>query len=267
LASAMHSNAFLLRWAATLLTSTTAVYAAPTQQTPALGPRADFNILVGGNVSLRIMPLGASITYGLKSTDGNGYREALRNLLVADGNPVDMVGSHPNGTMEDNENEGWSGFRIEEVLEKAKGSVPTTLPNLVLINAGTNDCAQNYDPDNANVRMLEMLEYIWNTSKRASIVLSTLLPNGNNSTEACVLRVNEQYKTLIQEQQALSKKIVLADMHSDKGPLKSDLVDGTHPSDAGYVKMANVWFASIKDAASRGWLESPQALPESKRSD
>ncbi|GKT83860.1 GDSL-like lipase/acylhydrolase [Colletotrichum tofieldiae] len=52
----MHSNAFLLRWAATLLTSTTAVYAAPTQQTPALGPRADFNILVGGNVSLRIMP-------------------------------------------------------------------------------------------------------------------------------------------------------------------------------------------------------------------
>ncbi|GKT48215.1 multidomain esterase [Colletotrichum spaethianum] len=263
----MHTNNFLLRWAATLLASTTAVYAAPAQHYPTLHPRADFNILVGGNVSLRIMPLGASITYGLKSTDGNGYRLALRNLLVADGNPVDMVGSHPNGTMEDNDNEGWSGFRIEEVLEKAKISVPTTLPNLVLINAGTNDCAQSFDTDNAHVRMLEMLEYIWDTSKRASIVLSTLLPNGNSTTEACVLQVNEQYKTLIEEQQALSKKIVLADMHSDKGPLMGDLVDGTHPSDAGYVKMANVWFASIKDAASRGWLESPQALPESKSSD
>ncbi|WYZ35166.1 hypothetical protein EsH8_I_001442 [Colletotrichum jinshuiense] len=263
----MYSNAFLLRWAAMLLASTNAVYAAPTQQPPALDERADFNILVGGNVSLRIMPLGASITYGLTSSDGNGYREKLRNLLVADGNPVDMVGSHPNGTMEDNENEGWSGFRIEQVLAKAKVSVPTTLPNLVLINAGTNDCVQNFDTANASARVLEMLEYIWDTSRRASIVLSTLLVNGNANTEACVLQVNEQYKKLVEEQQAKSKKVVLVDMHSDKGPLKSDLVDGTHPSDEGYGKMANIWFEGIKDAASRGWLESPQALPESKRSE
>ncbi|KAK1979293.1 GDSL-like Lipase/Acylhydrolase [Colletotrichum cereale] len=240
------------------------VCAVPTWQPPAaLRPRADFNILVGGNVSLRIMPLGASITFGQASTDGNGYREALRNLLVADGNPVDMVGSHPNGTMADNDNEGWPGFRIDQVLDKAEASVPATLPNLVLINAGTNDCVQSFDTDNAAARTLEMLEFIWTTSKRASVVLSTLLPNGNPTTEACVLRVNEQYKALVEEQQALSKKVVLADMHSDAGPLASDLVDGTHPSDAGYVKMANLWFASIKDAASRGWLEAPQALPAS----
>ncbi|KXH60127.1 GDSL-like Lipase/Acylhydrolase [Colletotrichum nymphaeae SA-01] len=263
----MYSNVFLLRWAATLLASTSAVYAAPAQQAPALHPRADFNILVGGNVSLRLMPLGASITYGLTSSDGNGYRKVLRDLLVADGNPVDMVGNHPNGTMEDNDNEGWSGFRIEQVLAKAKISVPETLPNLVLINAGTNDCAQSYDTDYAHVRMLEMMNYIWDTSKRATIVLSTLLVNGNNNTEACVLKVNEQYKTLASEQQAISKKVVLVDMHSDKSPLKSDLVDGTHPSDAGYAKMAHIWFDGIKDAASRGWLESPQPLPESKRSE
>ncbi|OHE94914.1 GDSL-like Lipase/Acylhydrolase [Colletotrichum orchidophilum] len=263
----MYSTGSLLRWTATLLASTTAVYAAPAQHAPALHPRADFNILVGGNVSLRIMPLGASITYGLTSSDGNGYRKVLRDLLVADGNPVDMVGNHPNGTMEDNDNEGWPGFRIEQVLAKAKISVPTTLPNLVLINAGTNDCVQNYDIANAHVRMLEMMDYIWDTSKRATIVLSTLLVNGNNNTETCVLNVNEQFKKLAAEQQALSKKVVLVDMHSDKGPLKSDLVDGTHPSDAGYAKMASIWFDGIKDAAARGWLESPQPLPDSKKSD
>ncbi|KAK2026942.1 GDSL-like Lipase/Acylhydrolase [Colletotrichum zoysiae] len=263
----MHSNGALLRWTATLLASATAVCAVPTWQPPAaMRPRADFNILVGGNVSLRIMPLGASITYGQTSPDGNGYRLALRNLLVADGNPVDMVGSHPNGTMADNQNEGWPGFRIDQVLEKAKVSVPEDLPNLVLVNAGTNDCAQSHDTDGAGARMLEMLEFIWATSTRATIALSTLLPNGNATTEACVLRVNEQYKALIAEQQALSKKLVLADMHTDAGPLASDLVDGTHPDEAGYVKMANIWFASIKDAASRGWLEAPQPLPESQAS-
>ncbi|KAK1585002.1 GDSL-like Lipase/Acylhydrolase [Colletotrichum navitas] len=262
----MHSNGALLRWAATLLASATAVCAVPTWQPPAVHRRVDFNILVGGNVSLRIMPLGASITYGLRSTDGNGYREALRNLLIADGNPVEMVGSHPNGTMANNANEGWPGFRIDEVLEKAEISVPLTLPNLVLVNAGTNDCAQNYDTDNAGARMLEMLDYLWATSTRATVVLSTLLVNGNNATEACVLRVNDQYRALVEQQQALSKKLVLADMHTAAGPQASDLVDGTHPNDAGYVKMANIWFASIKDAASRGWLEAPQPLPESKAS-
>ncbi|KAJ0140678.1 hypothetical protein CTA2_1653 [Colletotrichum tanaceti] len=209
------------------------------------------------------MPLGASITHGQASSDGNGYRAALRDLLVADGNAVDMVGSHPNGTMRDNENEGWPGFRIDEVLEKARVSVPATLPNLVLVNAGTNDCVQARDPDRAGARMLGMLDLVWAASGRATVALSTLLPHGNDTTEACVLGVNGQLRALVAEQQALSRKIVLADMHAGdgRGPLRSDLVDGVHPSDAGYVKMANVWFASIKDAASRGWLESPQPLP------
>ncbi|KAL0936022.1 gdsl-like lipase acylhydrolase [Colletotrichum truncatum] len=258
----MFSNLYLT----VMFLASGAVRAAPTQQPPVIDARSDFKALVGGNVSLRIMPLGASITYGLTSSDGNGYREKLRNALIADGNPVDMVGFHPNGTMEDNDNEGWAGFRIDEVLAKAKISVPQTLPNLVLINAGTNDCVQNRDIANAGARTLEMMEYIWETSRRSSIVLSTLLPNGVASREACVLQVNEQFKKLVNEQQAKSKKVVLVDMHSDRGPLMSDLVDGTHPSDEGYAKMATLWFEGIKDAASRGWLEAPEALPGSTES-
>ena len=50
---------------------------------------------------LRIMPLGASITYGLVSSDGNGYRKALRDQLRFDGWKVNMVGSLFGGTMND----------------------------------------------------------------------------------------------------------------------------------------------------------------------
>ena len=50
---------------------------------------------------LRILPLGASITWGMKSTDGNGYRKALRDQLRFDGWNVNMVGSRSNGTMND----------------------------------------------------------------------------------------------------------------------------------------------------------------------
>lgn len=51
---------------------------------------------------LRIMPLGASITMGYKSTDGNGYREHIRQQLRYEGWQVDMVGSEINGTMHNN---------------------------------------------------------------------------------------------------------------------------------------------------------------------
>lgn len=54
------------------------------------------------NFPLRILPLGASITYGQGSKDGNGYREYLRKLLQRRGAAVDMVGTVHAGKMVDN---------------------------------------------------------------------------------------------------------------------------------------------------------------------
>jgi hypothetical protein len=50
---------------------------------------------------LRVMPLGASITQGYKSSDGNGYRKWLRAQLRFSGWKVNMVGSERDGTMAD----------------------------------------------------------------------------------------------------------------------------------------------------------------------
>jgi hypothetical protein len=57
-----------------------------------------------GDVELRILPLGASITWGLKSETHNGYRKYLRDQLRFDGWEVNMVGSKhdPDSTMKDN---------------------------------------------------------------------------------------------------------------------------------------------------------------------
>lgn len=53
-------------------------------------------------VPVKILPLGASITWGHLSSTGNGYRQPLREKLIKDGWNVDMVGSKHNGKMEDN---------------------------------------------------------------------------------------------------------------------------------------------------------------------
>ncbi|KAF7627478.1 hypothetical protein AFLA_002859 [Aspergillus flavus NRRL3357] len=96
--------------------------------------------------TLRIMPLGASITYGYQSTNGNGYRRWLRQQLRHAGWWVNMVGSNPNdtSTMNDNEVEATSGFRVDQVTQQAERPIPQQ-PNLILINAGTNDANQYHD--------------------------------------------------------------------------------------------------------------------------
>ncbi|ROT41448.1 hypothetical protein SODALDRAFT_119780 [Sodiomyces alkalinus F11] len=213
------------------------------------------------------MPLGASITYGEGSSDGNGYRQYLRDLLTEDGHIVDYVGTRSHGTMGDNDVEGWPGLRIDQLAAKAEASVPAYLPNLVLIDAGTVNCLQDAGPDHAVDRMLELINYIRGASSRVSVVLSTLLvsDNKNNETDDCARKVNDQFRSLVLDQLALSRKVVLADMDGPGGPEVDALVDTMRPGDgdAGFEKMAAVWFDSIRDAASRGWLEAPQVLPSS----
>jgi hypothetical protein len=40
----------------------------------------------------------------------------------------------------------------------------------------------------------------------------------------------------------------------------AELTDGIHPTDEGYGKMADAWFAGIQEAAQKGWIKEPVAL-------
>ena len=211
-------------------------------------------------VPLRIMPLGASITWGQGSSDGDGYRGVLRNQLTGAGNVVNMVGSRRSGAMRDNDVEGWSGYRIEQVHEKAKQSVPQSKPNVILVNAGTNDAGQNFNVGTAGQRMEAMLNDLWGMSPRATIVLSTLLVNKSPTTEQNVQNINGQYRALVSSLRGAGRRIVLAEMHADNGPTTGDLLDDTHPGDTGYRKMANIWYASMIQARDLGFLQAPEPV-------
>lgn len=83
--------------------------------------------------------------------------------------------------MKDGEHEGVSGARIDEVNKNLDASSKSK-PNLYLINAGTNDCQQNYKKMQGTIeRMEELLMKAWKLSGRATIVLSTLTPSFNGA--------------------------------------------------------------------------------------
>ncbi|KAG2421540.1 hypothetical protein HFD88_005515 [Aspergillus terreus] len=206
----------------------------------------------GNRVALRIMPLGASITAGYRSTDGNGYRKYLWEQLRYEGWEVDMVGSLRSGDMQDNENEGHYGYRVDQIAEVVKKSYHFQ-PNLILINAGTNDALQNYNIDSVGDRMNGLLTQLFDAIPGTTIILSTLLQNTRQPIN--VETVNREYRKLAAQRRADGDRVVLAEMSQF---IKFDqLKDGTHPIDLGYKEMASVWWAAIETAQQAGFLQKP----------
>lgn len=89
------------------------------------------------------------------------------------------IRSNRRGSMQDGEHEGHPGHRIDEIINDIDLS-NTSKPNLYLINAGTNDCQQNYlEMKGTTDRLRDLLNKAWDVSPKATIILSTLLPSDN----------------------------------------------------------------------------------------
>ncbi|KAL2818690.1 SGNH hydrolase-type esterase domain-containing protein [Aspergillus granulosus] len=201
---------------------------------------------------LRVMPLGASITVGYKSSDGNGYRKPLRDQLRYVGWEVDMVGSWSNGTMKDNQNEGHIGDTIEQVTNAAVESVDMQ-PNVILINAGTNDALQNIAIRGAGDRIDTLITNLFGAIPNTTIILSTLI--SNTQAQRVVQLISSEYRKVAARRRAAGDRVILAEMSYF---ISSEyLVDGTHPSDEGYRAMAAVWWAGIQEAEREGFLVKP----------
>lgn len=211
---------------------------------------------IAGGVPLRIEALGASITFGIASTDGNGYRKSLRDRLRGGGSPVKMVGSTAGGTMKDNPNEGWPGLRVDEIQVKAT-SVAQNKPNIVLINAGTNDAIQNKDIATIQGRMNSLLNDVYSYSPTATIILSALVPSRDLDIQARAQAINQQYRDLAGSLQVAGKRIAFLDtQNAFDGLTAADLSgDGIHPSDAGYAKFAELWYNAVKQADELGFIQ------------
>ena len=216
---------------------------------------------------LRILPLGASITAGQRG-DGNtsnavshnGYRKPLRDKLRSRSYNVNMIGCLAEGQMRDRDNEGHRGFLISQVATKVACAIDQK-PNIVLINAGTNDAIQANNLGGETFlrgsqdRMKTMIDDIFSQVKDVTVILSTLLPNRNTATSN-VDTINSGYRSLVSSYQAAGKKVQLADMNTG-WITTAELPDGTHPIDAGYKKMAAVWDQAIVAAANKNWIKDP----------
>jgi lysophospholipase L1-like esterase len=195
-----------------------------------------------------ILPLGDSITHGFGSSDDAGYRSGLFKLIVAANQNVTFIGSLTNGpsmvsgkTFPKN-HEGHDGYTVTQIT----GLVPpaknfSTTPHIILLHAGTNDMTMNQDPTKVANQLTTLITNLVNAAPNALIVVAKIIPLGysNSNYTSYIAKIPDVVKTFA------GKNVVMLDMSTLPG---SDIKGNgdVHPTDKGYMDMANLWYGAIK---------------------
>ncbi|MGW3174503.1 ricin-type beta-trefoil lectin domain protein [Streptomyces sp. NPDC001153] len=203
---------------------------------------------------LRLMPLGDSITWGVGSPSGNGYRGFLWNELSAEGHALDFVGSGRNGTMSDPDNEGHSGWLIDQITGIADSVLAGYRPNVITLEIGTNDLNGNYQIPTAADRLRALIDRITEDAPDATVLLGTVIISTSGTEEANRPAFNAKLPAIVQAEQAAGKHVRLVDMSA---LTTADLSDPFHPNDNGYRKMADAFNAGVQAADAAGWIKPP----------
>ncbi|KAK4442239.1 hypothetical protein QBC34DRAFT_455938 [Podospora aff. communis PSN243] len=213
---------------------------------------------------LRTLPLGASIMFGQGSSHKNGARKIIRDQLRQWGYQVNMVGSRTNGDMADNAVEATSGFTVENVTTAAMSNGVKYQPNIVLINAGTNDASRGIAIHQIGDRMNALLDGLYREIPGVTIILSTVLRSLHSGIELRRHRINAQYRQLAHERRhQFGQRIVLADLESPGTDYKFldgvhiPIVDEVHPTDEGFKLFGAVFLRGILEAQEAGMIQPP----------
>lgn len=207
---------------------------------------------------LRVMPLGDSITWGVGSSTGNGYRGPLRDRLAADGHPMDFVGTGRAGSMSDPDNEGHPGHLIEQIATLADASLTRYRPNVVTLHIGTNDLDRSHQVSTATARLKSLVGQVTAAAPDATVLVASLVVSTSGSEEQYRAAYNRAVPGIVSEAQAAGKRVAYVDM---SGLTTADLADALHPNDAGYRKMADAFHRGVRAADAAGWLRNPAPAP------
>ncbi|GGP66221.1 FG-GAP-like repeat-containing protein [Streptomyces abikoensis] len=210
---------------------------------------------------LSVMPLGDSITWGVGSSQGDGYRVALRDRLAPHAGDLRFVGSvQRNGQ----NNEGHPGWQIDDLSENVEQWLAAAHPNVVLLNIGTNDIDRDTDAQRAPARLGHLVDQITTAAPGVTVLVSSLVPHKDHGAQQRVDAYNAALPGLVAERRAKGASVGYVSMGAVTAP--DDLNDRLHPGDGGFAKMADAFYQGVAKAAADGWIrESVDVLPAPPR--
>jgi len=205
--------------------------------------------------TIRIMPLGDSITYDNSYSDTynprpTGMRSAYRNYLwykLTNAKlDVDFVGSRVAGQditpVFDPENEGYPGWTSYQIADKTYSWMLKSRPDIVLLHAGSNDW--NTSPKGIEKILNEIDKYEQNSGNSVTVIVALII--NRKSYMKWISTFNSNVNAMAKRRISDGDNIVIVDMEKGAGiNYSTEMVDGAHPSNSGYEKMATVWFNAL----------------------
>ena len=206
------------------------------------------------NTTIRIMPLGDSLTYDNTYADAvhprpdgirTGYRGYLWYMLKDANYTADFVGSQRAGydvkPPIDPDHEGHMGMTSHEIAALIYDSLALYQPDIILLHAGTNDHTST--PSGVEA-ILNQINYYKSTSgKDVRVIVAQLM--ARKAPDARIDIFNKKLKELVYARMLKGEHLQLVDMYHDASIPSSHYVDATHPDSYGYSRMAAVWFKAL----------------------
>lgn len=207
--------------------------------------------------SLKILPVGDSITFGVGSSHGNGYRDDLRIKLSEHGYMTTFMGTQKNGRMVNDENEGFPLATIAVINQFITGlpSRITDTPDVILLHAGTNDWPWNplTMTDHINRNYTSLLNNLHSMYPTSLIIAARIIHSTRANIDANITIINDEIgNVVVPAAQQKGLNVVVADMWDGVPGRDEFYTDALHPNDFGYASMAQVWMQAILDADGAG---------------
>lgn len=214
----------------------------------------------GTSTTLRILPLGDSITEGAD----HSYRYALYSSLCAAGLSFDFIGSQRGAgahsqTGWDIDHEGHSGWATHDIAAHIGTWLQTYTPDVVLLHLGTNDMVAitygvyegvyegRFSVGAAIAAVESTVDTIRGKNPGVATYVAQILPSPEPDPifpiNDHIANYNARLQEFVQAKHRVASPIVVVDMNTGFGA--ADLVDGVHPNEAGAGKMASVWARAI----------------------
>lgn len=102
------------------------------------------------------------------------------------------------------------GYTVDQIHDISHLSTPFK-PNIVLINAGVNDCENGIDIPNIGARLASLIDNLFKDVPGTTVIVSTLIPGTDPDVERYRAEANRQYRALVNDRRSQGQKIVLAE--------------------------------------------------------
>ncbi|MFF7991757.1 SGNH/GDSL hydrolase family protein [Kitasatospora xanthocidica] len=205
------------------------------------------SLLPAPTTCIRILTVGDSITVGYGSADNAGYRTWLADLIDQQRIRA-IMSTHSHG-----------GWTLADATPGLAAALAAAQPDIVTILLGTND----YIPD-ANAQAAwqnaygQAIDQILASSPTVRVACGLVPISQTTSIQGQETRANAAVQAAVQAR-AGGGRVVVADLRPTTSapwtqyatdgsapPPGRWTFDGIHPNDAGYLRMAQAWYATIQ---------------------